>query len=69
MSENIKKRISFSVPLIAIRDLVVFPNIHFPLAVSRIKSVNAVEISIKDYSKYIVAVTQKKTNIEDPKRR
>ncbi|HOL62585.1 MAG TPA: endopeptidase La [Elusimicrobiales bacterium] len=67
MSENIKKEYPFSVPLIAIRDLVVFPNIHFPLAVSRIKSVNAVEISIKDYSKYIVAVTQKKPNIEDPK--
>jgi len=53
-------------PLIAIRDTVIFPNIHFPLAVSRVKSINAVEESIKDYSKYIIAVTQKKPNIENP---
>jgi ATP-dependent Lon protease len=53
-------------PLIAIRDTVIFPNIHFPLAVSRVKSINAVEQSIKDYSKYIIAVTQKKPNIENP---
>jgi len=54
------------IPLIAIRDTVIFPNIHFPLAVSRVKSINAVEESIKDYSKYIIAVTQKKPNIENP---
>lgn len=55
-----------SLPLIAIRDVVIFPNFHFPLAVSRLKSVNAVDESIGNYSKQIVAVTQKKPSIEDP---
>ena len=53
-------------PLIAIRDTVIFPNIHFPLAVSRVKSINAVDTSIKDYSRYIIAVTQRKPNIDNP---
>jgi len=53
-------------PLIAIRDTVIFPNIHFPLAVSRTRSINAVEVSINNYSKYIVAATQKKANIDNP---
>jgi ATP-dependent Lon protease len=66
MSEEIKKEYPTVLPLIAVRDIVVFPDSHFPLAVSRVKSVNAVELSIKDYSNYIVAVTQKKPNIEDP---
>lgn len=67
MNQEINNGYPFKLPLIAIRDIVVFPNIHFPLAVSRKKSINAVEISLKNYSKYIVAVTQKKPSIEDPK--
>ncbi len=66
MSEEIKKNYPSRLPLIAIRDIVIFPEVHFPLAVSRIKSVNAVDVSIKENSKYIIAVTQKKPNIEDP---
>ncbi|MCX7641382.1 MAG: endopeptidase La [Elusimicrobiales bacterium] len=53
-------------PLIAIRDIVVFPNFHFPLAVSRVKSVVAVEESIEKHSKNIIAVTQKKPSIDEP---
>lgn len=53
-------------PLIAIRDIVIFPNFHFPLAVSRLRSVNAVEESLERYSKQIVAVTQRKASIDDP---
>lgn len=53
-------------PLIAIRDAVIFPNFHFPLAVTRYKSINAVEESLEKYSKQIVAVTQKKPFIDDP---
>ena len=53
-------------PLIAIRDVVIFPNFHFPLAVSRLKSINAVDESLGKHSKLIIAVTQKKPTIEDP---
>ncbi len=53
-------------PLIAIRDIVVFPNFHFPLAVSRLKSINSVEQSLERFSKKIIAVTQKKPSIDDP---
>ncbi|MGC9069783.1 MAG: endopeptidase La [Elusimicrobiales bacterium] len=53
-------------PLIAIRDIVVFPNFHFPLAVTRLKSINAIEQSIEIFSKKIIALTQKKPTIDDP---
>ncbi len=53
-------------PLIAIRDIVVFPNFHFPLAVTRLKSINAIEQSIEIFSKKIIALTQKKPTIDEP---
>ena len=52
-------------PLIAIRDVVMFPYMALPLSVSRDKSVAAIEEALKG-DKYILAISQKKTDIDDP---
>ncbi len=68
MSKEINADFPTAVPVIAIRDIVVFPGMHLPLAVDRAKSVAAIEKAIKDNKKYVFAVTQKKSHIDDPKR-
>lgn len=54
-------------PVIAIRDIVVFPHMHLPLSVDRPISVKAIEKSLKDVNKYILSITQKKPHIDNPK--
>lgn len=67
MSKEMNPDLPSTVPVIAIRDIVVFPEMHLPLAVDRPKSVSAIEKAIKDNRKYILAVTQRKPQIDDPK--
>ena len=53
-------------PLLPLRDIVVFPNMVIPLFVGRDKSISALnEVMKKD--KKIVLVTQKNSEIDDPK--
>lgn len=67
MSKEIAIDFPLSVPVIAIRDVVLFPGIPLPLSVDRTKSVAAIEKALKDNRKLILALTQKKPNIDDPK--
>ena len=54
-------------PLLPLRDIVVFPNMVVPLFVGRDKSIAALnEVMKKD--KKIVLVTQKNSEIDDPKK-
>ncbi|MBI4056344.1 MAG: endopeptidase La [Elusimicrobia bacterium] len=53
-------------PLIAIRDVVLFPHMALPLSVGREKSIRALEDAIQK-DRLVFAVTQKKSQIEDPK--
>ena len=54
-------------PLLPLRDIVVFPNMVIPLFVGRDKSISALnEVMKKD--KKIVFVTQKNSEIDDPKK-
>ena len=54
-------------PLLPLRDIVVFPNMVIPLFVGRDKSISALnEVMKKD--KKIVLVTQKNSEIDDPKK-
>jgi ATP-dependent Lon protease len=54
-------------PLLPLRDIVVFPNMVIPLFVGRDKSIEALnEVMKKD--KKIVLVTQKNSEIDDPKK-
>ena len=59
--------IKFSLPLLPLRDIVVFPSMVIPLFVGRDKSISALnEVMKKD--KKIILVTQKNSEIDDPKK-
>lgn len=55
------------VPLISLRNAVVFPNIAMPLAVKRAKSLRALDFVLKK-DRLVVFVAQKKAEIEEPKK-
>jgi len=53
-----------TVPVIAVRDIVTFPNTIVPLYVGRTQSVNAINYAFKE-GQSVIIVTQKKAHIED----
>ena len=55
------------VPAIAIRDVVMFPGMSLPLSVDRAKSVAAVELALATPEKYVLAVSQKNAEVDDPR--
>ena len=54
-------------PLLPLRDIVVFPNMVIPLFVGREKSITALNEVMKGQKK-IILVTQKNSEIDDPKK-
>ena len=54
-------------PILPLRDIVIFPYMIFPVLVGREQSIRAANYAL-DNTKYIFLSTQKKSNIEDPKR-
>ena len=54
-------------PLLPLRDIVVFPNMVIPLFVGRDKSITALNEAMKGQKK-IILVTQKNSEIDDPKK-
>ena len=58
-----------SIPLLPLRDIVVFPDMIVPLFVGREKSVLALEsiMSSKNEDKTIILMTQKDATVDDPK--
>ena len=69
MSEEIKEENNFPLrlPVITIRDVVMFPGMSLPISVNRPKSVMAVEVALGAPGKYIIALSQKQAEVEDPK--
>ena len=59
--------VKITLPLLPLRDIVVFPNMVIPLFVGRDKSISALNEAMKD-AKKIVLVTQKNSEIDDPKK-
>ncbi len=55
------------VPAVAIRDVVMFPGMSLPLSVDREKSIAAVEHALRTPGNYILAVSQKEAENDDPK--
>ncbi len=53
-------------PLLAVRDLVVFPHMVLPLSVGRPKSVKAIEAAMKSHDKLLCVVAQREVALEDP---
>ena len=58
--------IKIKLPLLPLRDIVVFPNMVIPLFVGRDKSIAALNEVMK-HEKKIILVTQKNSEIDDPK--
>ena len=69
MSEEIREENNFPprLPVITIRDVVMFPGMSLPISVNRPKSVMAVEVALGAPGKYIIALSQKQAEVEDPK--
>jgi len=59
---------TFILPLIPLRDIVVFPYVVFPLFVGRQKSVNALMQAMKG-NKQVFLANQTKTDVEEPKQK
>ena len=59
--------VKFSLPLLPLRDIVVFPSMVIPLFVGRDKSITALNEVMKN-NKKIILVTQKNSEIDDPKK-
>jgi len=55
------------VPAVAIRDVVMFPGMSLPLSVDRDQSIAAVEMALNTPEKYILAVSQKEAEKDEPK--
>ena len=58
--------VKIKLPLLPLRDIVVFPSMVIPLFVGRDKSISALNEVMK-HDKKIVLVTQKNSEIDDPK--
>jgi ATP-dependent Lon protease len=59
--------LKITLPLLPLRDIVVFPNMVIPLFVGRDKSINALNEVMKQ-NKKIILVTQKNSEVDDPKK-
>jgi ATP-dependent Lon protease len=64
VDENLK--IPDLLPLLPMRDIVLYPSMVLPLVVGREKSVKALEVSMSTTDRLIFVVAQKNTQIEDP---
>ena len=58
--------VKMSLPLLPLRDIVVFPSMVIPLFVGRDKSINALN-NVMNTEKKILLVTQKNSETDDPK--
>ena len=66
--DDIKKESIFParLPAIVIRDVVMFPGMSLPISVDRKKSVMAIELALGTTGKYVLSVSQKIAEIQDP---
>ena len=55
----------FNVPVLPLRDVVVYPNMVIPLFVGREKSIQALDAAMAD-NKQILLVAQKSADLEEP---
>jgi ATP-dependent Lon protease len=65
LDEQEKGSLPLELPIIALRNTVLFPNVVLPITVSREKSVKAISAAQKS-SKWIGVIAQKDSNNEDP---
>ncbi|ACO04234.1 MULTISPECIES: endopeptidase La [Persephonella] len=63
---NMEAPIPEELPLLPIRDLVIFPYMVFPIFVGRPFSIKAIEEAIESHDRYIFLALQKDKDIEEP---
>jgi ATP-dependent Lon protease len=66
-SESLIDNIPEILPVLPLRDIVIFPYMIFPVLVGREQSIRAANYALEN-TKYIFLATQKKSNIEDPRK-
>ena len=59
--------VKHALPLLPLRDIVIFPSMVIPLFVGRDKSISSLNEVMKD-NKKIILVTQKNSEVDDPKK-
>ncbi len=64
--EQLEIPIPEELPLLPVRDLVIFPYMVFPIFVGRSFSIKAIEEAIENYDRYIFLSLQKDKDIEEP---
>jgi len=64
--EKNSSKIPPNMPLLPVRDIVIYPYMILPLFVGRDKSIKAVEDAMSSYDRKIFLVAQKESKIEDP---
>jgi len=64
--KNVKTKIPGKLPLLPVRDIVVFPQMVLPLFVGRDLSVKAIEKAVSE-KKLVLLAAQKSLDVEDPK--
>ncbi len=67
MSDKKSPRPPRRLPLLAVRDVVMFPHMVLPLSVGRPKSVKAIDAAMAEHGKLLVVAAQKDVGVEDPK--
>ncbi|WP_458401220.1 endopeptidase La [Candidatus Avelusimicrobium sp.] len=69
MEETKKRTLSLPqvVPAVAIRDVVMYPGMSLPLSVNRQKSIVAIDLALESPGKYVLALSQKVAEIDEPK--
>jgi len=65
MTEQPQGQTLYELPMLPLRDVVVFPHMVVPLFVGREKSINALEAAMED-NKQILLVAQKDAETDDP---
>ncbi len=64
---NVVDNVPDVLPILPLRDIVIFPYMIFPVLVGREQSIRAANYALEN-TKYIFLAAQKKSNIEDPKK-
>ena len=60
------KKKYMSLPLLPLRDVVIYPNMVVPLFVGRELSIKSLDDAMNNHEKNIVLVTQKSAQVDDP---
>ena len=68
MTSSFIEREKTSLPLVPLRDMVVFPHMMAPFIVGRDNSVRGLEVSLKEYDKRIFLVAQRDPRVDEPER-